>query len=380
MTLAQLVRSDGFWRKLKAMVLKEVLQLRRDRVTLATMVTIPLMQLVLFGYAINTTPHNLPTAVLLQERSDVGRSILAALENTKYFHVTRQVQTVDELDHLLASGKVLFGVEIPTGFERALRRGDKPALLVAADATDPVASGTALGSLSQIVLMALRNDRAIPDSGPAPFEVRAHARYNPAAETQLNIVPGLLGTILTLTMLIYTALSVTRETERGTMESLLSMPITPLEIMLGKILPYVLIGFLQATLIVGAGFLLFSVPIVGNIALLAALTTLFIAANLALGYTFSTIAQNQLQAMQMAMMSFLPQLLLSGFLFPYAGMPLWAQYLGEFFPLTHFIRIVRAVMLKGSTLADLSYDSIALLTLMLITMAIAVTRFRRTLD
>ena len=380
MTLVELFRSEGFWRKLKAMILKEALQLRRDRVTLATMVTVPLMQLILFGSAINTTPHNLPTAVLLQERSDVGRSILAALENTQYFKITRRAQNVDELDHLLASGKVLFAVEIPAGFERALRRGDKPALLVAADATDPVAAGSALGSLSQVVLSALRNDRAIPDIGPTPFEIRAHARYNPAAETQLNIVPGLLGTILTMTMLIFTALSVTRETERGTMESLLSMPITPLEIMLGKILPYVLIGFFQATLIVSAGLLLFGVPIVGNILLLASLTTLFLATNLAVGYTFSTIADNQLQAVQMAMMSFLPSMLLSGFLFPYAGMPEWAQYLGEIFPLTHFIRIARSVMLKGSTIVDLRYDAFMLFVLMLIAMAVAVTRFRRTLD
>ncbi len=380
MTFVQLFRSDGFWRKLKAMILKEVLQLRRDRVTLATMITVPLMQLMLFGYAINTTPHDLPTAVLLQERSDVGRSILAALENTKYFKITERARNVDELDHMLASGKVLFGIEIPAGFERALRRGDKPALLVAADATDPVAAGSALGSLAQVVQTALRNDRAIPDIGDMPFEVRTHARYNPAAETQLNIVPGLLGTILTMTMLIFTSLSVTRETERGTMESLLSMPITPLEIMLGKILPYVLIGFFQATLIISAGLILFQVPIVGNIFLLASLTTLFIATNLAMGYTFSTIAENQLQAVQMSMMTFLPSMLLSGFLFPYAGMPIWAQYLGEIFPLTHFIRIARAVMLKGSTLMDLRYDALMLLILMLIAMGIAVTRFRRTLD
>src|ERR1700687_5568244 len=361
MTFVQLFRLDGFWRNVRAMILKEALQLRRDRVTLATMITVPLMQLTLFGYAINTMPHDLPTAVLLQETSDVGRSIVAALENTKYFKVTQRVHNVDEFDHLLASGKVLFGVEIPAGFERALRRGDKPALLVAADATDPVAAGSALGSLAQVVQTALRNDRAIPDIG-------AHARYNPAAETQLNIVPGLLGTILTMTMLIFTSLSVTRETERGTMESLLSMPITPLEIMLGKILPYVLIGFFQATLIVGAGLVLFQVPIVGNIFLLAFLTTLFIATNLAMGYTFSTLAENQLQAVQMSMMTFLPSMLLSGVLFPYAGMPIWAQYLGEIFPLTHFIRIARAVMLKGSNLIDLHYDALMLFILMLIAM------------
>jgi ABC-2 type transport system permease protein len=338
------------------------------------------MQLVLFGYAINTTPRNLPTAVLLQESSDVGRSILAALENTKYFQITRRARDTAEFDHLLASGTVLFGIEIPANFERALRRGDRPALLIAADATDPVAAGSALGALGQIVATALRNDHAIPESDAPPFEVRTHARYNPAASTALNIVPGLVGTILTMTMLIFTALSVTREIERGTMESLLSMPITPVEIMLGKIVPYVIVGFVQAGLIIGVGALLFGVPIVGSLALLALLSTLFISTNLSIGYTFSTIAQNQLQAMQMSMMFFLPNILLSGFMFPFAGMPGWAQWVGEALPLTHFIRIVRAIMLKGSTVADLRYDGLALAVLMLIAMTIAVTRFRRTLD
>lgn len=371
---------SGFWRRTGAMLLKEFLQLRRDRITLATMISIPLMQLVLFGYAINTVPRDLPTAVLMQESSDVGRTILKALENTRYFKVTRRVRDETEFDHVLKAGQVLFGVEIPVNFERDLRRGDRPALLVAADATDPVASGNALGALNQLVQTALVNDREIPDNTPPPFDIRIHARYNPAQSSQFNIVPGLLGTILTLTMLIFTALSVTRETERGTMENLLSMPITPLEIMLGKIMPYVAIGFLQAATIVLAGVVLFSVPIVGNLALLAALTTLFVATNLATGYTFSTLAQNQLQAVQMAMMYFLPNMLLSGFLFPFAGMPVWAQYVGEFLPLTHFLRIVRAIMLKGSTLADLQYDTLALVGLMLVAMVIAVTRFRRTLD
>ena len=371
---------SGFWRRSGAMLLKEFLQLRRDRVTFASMISIPFMQLVLFGYAINTLPRDLPTAVLVQESSDVSRTILKALENTRYFKITRQVRDEAEFDQLLQSGVVLFGVEIPANFERDLRRGDRPALLVAADATDPVASGSALGALGQLVQTALVNDRKIPDSTPGAFEIRAHARYNPAASSQLNIVPGLLGTILTLTMLIFTALSVTRETERGTMENLLSMPITPLEIMLGKIIPYVAIGFLQAALIVLAAVVLFDVPIVGNLLLLASLTTLFIATNLSVGYTFSTLAQNQLQAVQMAMMYFLPNMLLSGFLFPFAGMPLWAQWVGEFLPLTHYLRIVRAIMLKGATLADLHYDTLALAGLMLVAMLIAVTRFRRTLD
>jgi ABC-2 type transport system permease protein len=362
------------------MLLKEVLQLRRDRVSLATMITIPLMQLLLFGYAINTQPRNLPTAVLLQESSDVGRTILRALENTKYFKIVREARDEQEFDRLLQSGTVLFGVEIPANFERDLRRGDRPALLVAADASDPVASGSALAALNTLTQTALRWDRSIPEFTATPFEVRTHARYNPAAVSQLNIVPGLLGTILTLTMLIFTALAVTREIERGTMETLLAMPITPVEIMLGKIAPYVVIGFVQASLIVGAGVLLFAVPIFGNLFLLATLTTLFIATNLSVGYTFSTLAQNQLQAMQMAMMYFLPNLLLSGFLFPFAGMPDWAQWIGETLPLTHFLRIVRAIMLKGSTLGDLRYDSLALVVLMLVAMIIAVTRFRTTLD
>jgi ABC-2 type transport system permease protein len=372
--------SRGFWHRTYAMLIKEFIQLRRDRVSFGMIVMLPLMQLILFGYAINTTPRNLPTAVLLQESSDVGRSILAALQNTQYFRVTRQLHDTAEFDRVLASGEVLFAIEIPANFERALRRGDRPALLIAADATDPVASGSALGALNQIVQTALRNDRSIPEFTAPPFEVRAHARYNPAGTTALNIVPGLVGTILTMTMLIFTALSVTREIERGTMESLLAMPITPVEIMLGKIVPYVVVGFVQAAMIIGVGALLFGVPVLGSLFLLAALSTLFITANLSIGYTFSTIAQNQLQAMQMSMMFFLPNILLSGFMFPFAGMPNWAQWIGEALPLTHFIRIVRAIMLKGAGAQDLHVDAWALIGLTLFAMTIAVTRFRRTLD
>jgi len=380
MSTIALNATGGFWRRTGAMLLKEFLQLRRDRLTLATMITIPLMQLLLFGYAINTMPRDLPTAVLLQENSDVGRSILKALENTRYFKVTRVVRDEAEFDQLLQSGTVLFAVEVPANFERALRRGDRPALLVAADATDPVASGSALGTLGQLVQTALLNERAIPDQTAPAFDIRQHARYNPAAVSQLNIVPGLLGVILTLTMLIFTALSVTREIERGTMENLLAMPIRPLEIMLGKITPYIGIGFLQAALIVVAAVVLFGVPILGDVSELALLTTLFVATNLSIGYTFSTLAQNQLQAVQMAMMFFLPNMLLSGFLFPFAGMPKWAQYVGETLPVTHYVRIVRAIMLKGSSLADLQVDAAALVALMVVAMTIAVTRFRRTLD
>jgi len=370
----------GFWRRTVAMLIKEFIQLKRDRVSFAMIIMIPLIQLLLFGYAINSNPRNLPTAVLLQEQSDLSRSILRALENSQYFRITHEVHDEAEFDRLLASGTVLFAVEIPAGFERKVRRGDRPALLIAADATDPVAASSAIGALSGVVQSALAHDRSVPDVSPPAFEVRTHARYNPAAETSLNIVPGLVGTILTMTMLIFTALSVTREIERGTMESLLSMPITPIEIMLGKIIPYIMVGFVQASMIIGLGVMLFGVPVLGNLALLAALSTLFITTNLSIGYTFSTLAQNQLQAMQMSLMFFLPNILLSGFMFPFAGMPLWAQWIGEALPLTHYLRIVRSIMLKGATLPDLRYDTIALAILMLLAMVIAVTRFRRTLD
>jgi ABC-2 type transport system permease protein len=370
----------GFWKRSYAMLIKEFIQLKRDRVSFAMIVMLPVMQLLLFGYAINTTPHNLPSAVLLQEDSDLARSVLKALENTKYFRFLYEVHDVEDFDNLLKSGKVLFGVEIPRGFERAVRRGDKPALLVAADATDPVAASAAIGSLGMVVQTALKHDLYIGDPPEMPFEIRAHARYNPAASSSLNIVPGLVGTILTMTMLIFTALSVTREVERGTMEALLSMPIKPVEVMFGKIVPYVLVGFVQAFLIIGIGVLLFGVPVLGNLFLLALLSTLFIATNLSIGYTISTVVQNQLQAMQMAMMFFLPSILLSGFMFPFAGMPAWAQYVGECLPLTHYLRIVRAIMLKGATMQNLRFDALALAILMLVAMTIAVTRFRRTLD
>jgi ABC-2 type transport system permease protein len=370
----------GFWRRSYAMLIKEFIQLKRDRVSFAMIVMLPVMQLLLFGYAINTTPHNLPSAVLLQEDSDLARSILKALENTAYFRFLYEVHDVEDFDNLLKSGKVLFGVEIPRGFERAVRRGDKPALLVAADATDPVAASAAIGSLGMVVQTALKHDLYIGDPPEMPFEIRAHARYNPAAASSLNIVPGLVGTILTMTMLIFTALSVTREVERGTMESLLSMPIRPVEVMFGKIIPYVLVGFVQAFLIISIGVGLFGVPVLGNLFLLALLSTLFITTNLAIGYTISTLVQNQLQAMQMSMMFFLPSILLSGFMFPFAGMPGWAQYVGECLPLTHYLRIVRAIMLKGASMQNLHFDALALAVLMLLAMTIAVTRFRRTLD
>ena len=378
--MSALTATTGFARRVGAMIVKEFIQLRRDRVTFATMIMIPLLQLILFGYAINTTPRHLPTAVFAHENTDASRAILAALRNTAFFDFVKEVGSADEAEHMIRAGEVLFFVEIPAGFERTLRRGGQPQLLVAADATDPVGSANALAALAGVVSSALVRERFVDAAGDMPFEIVQHRRYNPAGTSQLNIVPGLLGTILTMTMLIYTALSVTRETERGTMESLLSMPIHPVEIMLGKIIPYVLVGIVQAILILGSGMVLFGVPLEGSAIFLAAATLLFITANLSIGYTFSTLAQNQLQAVQMSFMFFLPSILLSGFMFPFSGMPAWAQWIGEGLPLTHYLRMVRGILLKGSGFGDLKVDAAALVALMLLAMGIAVARFRQTLD
>jgi ABC-2 type transport system permease protein len=295
-----------------------------------------------------------------------------------------QVHDPAELDRLVRSGDVQFAVEIPASFERDVRRGDHPRVLVIADATDPVATGTAVSALQGLIDTALRRELRGPDDEitktAAPFEITVQNRYNPEGITQYNIVPGLLGVVLTMTMMMFTALAVTREIERGTMESLLAMPIKPVEIMIGKIAPFVLVGFVQMTIIIGAAHFLFGVPIMGSVGLLVALSTLFAAANLAVGYTFSTIAENQLQAVQMTFFFFLPNILLSGFMFPFRGMPDWAQAIGEVLPLTHFLRIVRGITLKGNGFADMQIDVLALVLFMLIAMGLALFRFRRTLD
>jgi len=377
-------RDPGFLRRMWAMVIKEFVQMRRDRMTFATMIFVPIMQLVLFGYAINTDPKQLPTAVLTRDDGPLTRAVLAAMRNTDYFDFRVQVRDPEELDRLVRSGDVQFAVEIPASFERDVRRGDRPQVLVIADATDPVATGTAVSALQGLIDTALRRELRGPDAAvtktTAPFEITLQNRYNPEGITQYNIVPGLLGVVLTMTMMMFTALAVTREIERGTMESLLAMPIKPVEIMIGKIAPFVLVGFVQMTIILGAAHLLFGVPIMGSVWLLVALATLFAAANLAVGYTFSTVATNQLQAVQMTFFFFLPNILLSGFMFPFRGMPDWAQAIGEALPLTHFLRIVRGITLKGIGFADMQIDVLALVLFMLAAMGLALFRFRRTLD
>ena len=367
-----------------AVFVKEFQQILRDRLTFAMAVGIPILQLVLFGYAINSDPKQLPTAVVAAEQGPLVRSLVTAMQHTGYFRVVQSGGSEAQADAALARGEVQFIVVVPPDFERALLRGQRPALFVAADATDPAAAGNAIAALGTLAPQALAHDLhgvLRPLAGtPPPYEVRVHRRYNPEGLSRYNIVPGLIGTILTMTMIMFTGLAMTRERERGTMENLLATPARPAEVMLGKIAPYVVIGYLQLAVIMGAAWLLFAVPMVGSRPLLGAMIGVFIVANLAVGFTFSTLARNQLQAVQMTLFFFLPSILLSGFMFPFRGMPVWAQWIGEALPLTHFLRIVRGIMLKGNTLAELLPELWALLAFTAAVSAVAMLRYRQMLD
>jgi ABC-2 type transport system permease protein len=369
-----------FW----AMVVKEFVQMRRDRLTFAMMVGIPLLQLILFGYAINSDPKRLPTAVILADRGPQGRTLLYAIQNSGYFNFVEQLKTEEEGREALARGDVQFVVNIPENFSRDLLRGDKPAILVEADATDPGTTSNAIGSLNVLLTTALQNDLKgsldFLNATPGPIDLRVHAMYNPEAITQYNIVPGLIGVVLTMTMVMITALAITRERESGTMENLLSMPTRPLEVLIGKIIPYILVGYIQIGLILFAARFLFRVPMVGSLPLLLLITLLFIIANLAIGITFSTIAENQRQAIQMGFFFFLPNILLSGFAFSFRGMPDWAQTFGELLPLTHYLRIVRGILLKGNGLTDVAPQIWPIALFAVVVVGIGVKRYRQTLD
>ena len=372
------------WQRTLAVFIKEFQQMLRDRLTFAMAVGIPVLQLVLFGYAINTDAKGLPTAVVSSDASPMTRSFVAALQNTGYFRITHTGTREDEGEALIESGQAQFLVVIPPNFSQQLIRGEHPTILVTVDATDPSASGNAIAALNVVAAQALRHDMVGPlrslQTQAAPFELRVHKRYNPEGLSRYNIVPGLIGTILTMTMVMLTGLGMTRERERGTMENLLATPVRPLEVMLGKILPYVVIGYIQLSVIMGAAFLLFEVPMVGSFALLMAMIGLFIVANLAVGFTFSTVARNQLQAMQMTFFFFLPSILLSGFMFPFRAMPVWAQWIGEVLPLTHFLRIVRGILLKGNTASQLLPELWPMLAFLFVAGVIALKRYRQTLD
>lgn len=372
------------WHRFVAVLAKEFVQMRRDRLTFAMMIGVPVMQLVLFGYAINMDPKGLPAAVVSAESSVFSRSLVRALENTGYFRVVATPATVAEADRMVAVGEVQFVLDVPEDFSRKLQRGERPVVLVEADATDPAATSNAIAALQQVNASGLDHDLTGPlaqlKAGAPPFELRVHRLYNPEGVTQYNIVPGLMGVVLTMTMVMMTSLAMTRERERGTMESLLATPVKPLEVMLGKIAPYILIGYVQVVVILAAAALLFRVPMVGSLVLLSAVLVLFIATNLAIGFTFSTFARNQMQAMQMTLFFFLPSMLLSGFMFPYRGMPGWAQALGEALPLTHFLRVVRGILLKGNGPAEVLPHAWPLAAILAVVAAAALARYQRTLD
>ncbi|MGH8687716.1 MAG: ABC transporter permease [Burkholderiales bacterium] len=365
-------------------VLKEFLQLRRDRITFGMVIGIPIIQILLFGYAINTDPRHLPTAVVLGDQSEFTRSYLAAMRTSGYFDFVRVAASEAEAREALARGEVQFVLSVPPDFTRRLLRGERPALLVEADATDPSAGGAGLASVRELVDSVARADLRGPlahlAGTPPPFEVRVHRLYNPEGDTQQSVVPGLMGVILTMTMVMMTGLAVTRERERGTMENLLAMPVQPIEVMTGKIVPYIFIGLVQATIILLAALYLFRVPFVGSLVALYAVALLFIAANLTVGITFSSLAQNQLQAIQLTVFYFLPTVLLSGFMFPFRGMPVWAQWIGKLLPATYFMPLVRGILLKGNGWADLWPSTWPLLVFTIAMMAVATIFYRRTLD
>jgi len=365
-------------------VLKEFLQLRRDRITFGMIVGMPIVQLVLFGYAINTDPKHLPTAVVIAEQSEFTRSYLAAMKTSGYFEFVSELQSEEAARAALAGGDVQFVVNFPADFTRRLLRGERPALLIEADATDPAAAGAAIASVRELAASVARKDLkgtlAPLAGGEPPFEVRVHKLYNPEGLTQHNIVPGLMGVILTMTMVMMTGLAMTRERERGTMENLLATPAQPLEVMTGKIVPYIFIGLIQSSIILLAARYLFFVPFVGSVAVLYVVALLFIAANLTIGITLSSLAQNQLQAMQLTFFYFLPTMLLSGFMFPFRGMPGWAQAIGEVLPATHFMRLVRGILLKGNDWADLWPNIWPLMAFTVVVMAFALIFYRKTLD
>ncbi|MBB6122869.1 ABC transporter permease [Sphingobium subterraneum] len=374
----------GWIRRSGAIFLKELTQMRRDRLTFAAMLAIPVIQLVFFGYAINSDPRHLPTAVHAEDSSPIVRSLLHGFQNSGYFDLSRTCDALPDCDHLLSSGEVTFVIHIPVGFTAALVAGRRPELLIEADASDPVAASSALGYAESIVSSALRNDLtgslAGLQVGREPYGLVIHPRYNPEKKTQYNIIPGLLGVILTMTLVMITAIGMTREVERGTMENLLVLPARPGEVMIGKIAPYLGIGAVQTVLILIAANFLFGVPFSGSVEILALGLINFALANLALGFSFSTIARTQLQAIQMTFLFFLPSILLSGFMFPFRGMPGWARGIGELLPLTHFLRVVRGVMLKDASIRDLQTDFLALLAFTIFVTGIAMFRYRRTMD
>ncbi len=375
---------DLSWARVFAVFLKELVQMRRDRPTFAIMIMMPVMQLVLFGFAINTDPRHMPAVVEMREDGPMTRAFLASLTQSSFIDIVAVTQRAEDGEAMIRSGRATFLISIPEGFERRLVRGERPQILIAADASDPVAASGALGAIERIAQSAFAAEFSGPlaylAQAPPPYEIVVHRRYNPAGVSAFNIVPALLGVILTMTMVMITSIALTRETERGTMENLLATPVRPLEVMIGKTTPYVFVGAIQVAIVLTVATLLFHIPFTGSFLAFLVAVTLFILANLMLGYLISTVARTQMQAMQMTFFIFLPSILLSGFMFPFRAMPGWAQVIGEALPITHFLRIVREIVLKGAGFSDVVGDLWPLTLILLVLATLALLRFRRTLD
>ncbi len=370
--------------RLCGVMLKEFIQMKRDKATFAMIVGIPLLQLILFGFAINLNPKHLPAAIVGDVYSQEARTILSELQASTYFDFLPSPVSEVEANKLIKNGEVQFVLRFPPNFSRDLIRGLRPQLLLQADATDPSATSRAASLFNALSFSAfsreLNGSLSYLQSPKQVYEPVVHDVYNPLAITAYNIVPGLLGVVLTMTMVVITSLAITREYERGTMENLLATPLRPFEVMLGKILPYIMVGYIQVLLILLMAKVLFGVPMQGSILLLLLLCLPFIAANLALGLTFSTLASNQLQAVQSSLFFFLPSILLTGFMFPFRGMPVWAQYIGELLPLRHFLIIVREILLKGNGFVDVWQNVIPILIFFVVVMLVSYKRYRETLD
>ncbi len=372
------------WARFAGVLIKEFIQMRRDRVTFAMMIGIPVVQLLLFGYAIDTDPHHLPTLVEMTEESPILHALTTAMDTSEYFDFIGISTSEAESDLALRDGRATVILTVPPGFDRDMIRGLRPEILLTVDASDPVAAGGAIGAINGVVNTAiaqsLTGPLAFAAGAPAPFDMVIHRAFNPEGKTSTNIVPGLLAVILSMTMVMITAVAIVRETERGTMESLIATPVTPSEVMLGKIIPYVFVGYVQTLVFLIAARVLFDVPFEGSFLAFFLGFNLYIVVNLAIGFLVSTMARSQMQAMQLSFFTILPTILLSGFMFPFAAMPGWAQALGTAIPATHFLRVVRKVMLKDGGLREVAPDMLAIAVILVVVVIVALRRYRQTLD
>jgi ABC-2 type transport system permease protein len=376
MSLLSRVRGSPFWPMLR----KEFIQMRRDRLTLAMMVVIPAIQLMLFGYAIRTEVRHLPTVVLDESRSSESRALAEVMQNTGNFDVVARAASRAEVQDLIQRGKARAALVIPPDFMRDLRRGRTAQAQVIVDAADPMASSAAIsgaslaGAARSSALVQQRVGRA------QPLEVRVRPWYNPALRSEAYIVPGLIGVLLSLTMILITGMAIVRERERGTLEQLIVTPIDKTSLMLGKILPFVLVGYVQMTVVLVLGKLLFDIPIRGSLPLLYLITFGFIVANLGVGLFFSTLVRTQAQAMQLGFFFLMPNILLSGFMFPRVAMPLVAQWLGLVLPLTYYLDVLRGILLKDVGMAYLWKETLILLGFAFVLVTLSVKRFSKTIE